>query len=138
MGWNKFLRSICISIHQQFFTNRFWCILFRFFMWFSRFQILICKPQSIWRKLLVLSWLYSEKNMKQIHISYIGPKFTNKLFADLFVLYKSWTWNYHVGSSNQNKNNFKLATLSKYTNHQRINRQFFAYLKKLWIRHIFI
>ena len=29
-----------------------------FSMWFARFQILICKPQSIWRKLLVLSWLY--------------------------------------------------------------------------------
>ena len=27
-------------------------------MWFARFQILICEPQSIWRKLLVLSWLY--------------------------------------------------------------------------------
>jgi hypothetical protein len=29
--------------------------LFRFFMWFARFQILINEPQSIWRKLLVLS-----------------------------------------------------------------------------------
>ena len=29
------------------------------FMWFARFQILICELQSIWRKLLVLSWLYS-------------------------------------------------------------------------------
>ena len=36
----------------------FWCFLFCFFMWFARFQILICEPQSIWRKLLVLSWLY--------------------------------------------------------------------------------
>ena len=36
----------------------FWCLLFCFFMWFARFQILICKPQSIWRKLLILSWLY--------------------------------------------------------------------------------
>ena len=27
-------------------------------MWFARFQILIGEPQSIWRKLLVLSWLY--------------------------------------------------------------------------------
>ena len=27
-------------------------------MWFARFQILICEPQSIWRKLLLLSWLY--------------------------------------------------------------------------------
>ena len=27
-------------------------------MWFARFQILICEPQSTRRKLLVLSWLY--------------------------------------------------------------------------------
>ena len=38
---------------------RIWCSLFHFFvMWFSRFQILVCEPQSIWRKVLVLSWLY--------------------------------------------------------------------------------
>ena len=35
-----------------------WCSLFHFFTWSERFQILICEPQSIWRKLLVLSWLY--------------------------------------------------------------------------------
>ena len=28
-------------------------------MWFARFQILIFEPQSIWCKLLVLSWIYS-------------------------------------------------------------------------------
>ena len=38
--------------------TRVWCSLFHFFMWFARFQILICEPQSIWRKLLVLSWIY--------------------------------------------------------------------------------
>ena len=32
----------------------FWCFFFCFFMWFARFQILICD----WHKLLVLSWLY--------------------------------------------------------------------------------
>ena len=37
----------------------FWCFLLYFFMWFAGFQILICEPQSNWRKLLVLSWLYS-------------------------------------------------------------------------------
>ena len=36
----------------------FWCFLFCFFLWFTRFQILICEPQSICRKLLALSWLY--------------------------------------------------------------------------------
>ena len=28
------------------------------FMWFARFQILLCEPQSIWRKLHILNWLY--------------------------------------------------------------------------------
>ena len=37
---------------------RVWCSLFHFFMWFTIFQILICELQSIWCKLLVLSWLY--------------------------------------------------------------------------------
>ena len=32
-----------------------WCFIF--FMWFARFQILICELQITWRKLLVLSWL---------------------------------------------------------------------------------
>ena len=34
-----------------------WCFLLCFFMWFKRFQILICELQSIW--LLILSLLYS-------------------------------------------------------------------------------
>ena len=42
----------------------FWCFLFCFFMWFARFQILICEPLSIWRKFLVLSWLYRNGNCK--------------------------------------------------------------------------
>ena len=36
----------------------FWFFLFCFFMCFARFQILICEPQSIWRKVLVQSLLY--------------------------------------------------------------------------------
>ena len=35
----------------------FWCFSFCFFVGFARFQILICELQSIWCKLLVLSWL---------------------------------------------------------------------------------
>ena len=35
-----------------------WCSLLHFFVWFVRFQILICEPQSICLMLLVLSWLY--------------------------------------------------------------------------------
>ena len=57
--WNKEHKTLSF----QFFTNRFsvlmfWCFLFCFFMWFAPFQILIIEPQSIWHKLLVLSWLY--------------------------------------------------------------------------------
>ena len=38
--------------------NDFGLVQNSFFMWFARFQILIGEPQSIWRKLFVLSWLY--------------------------------------------------------------------------------
>ena len=56
------MKKIILSF--QFFTNRFsiWC--FFFFMSFARFQILISEPQSIWRKLLVLSWLYKPPAQK--------------------------------------------------------------------------
>ena len=41
------------------FTNRFsilmFFVFFSFFMWFAIFQILICEPQYIWHKFLVLS-----------------------------------------------------------------------------------
>ena len=35
-------------------------LCFIFVMWFAIFQILICEPQSIMRKLLILSWLYNK------------------------------------------------------------------------------
>ena len=50
----KNIRLLVLSFSS---TNlAFWCFLFCFFMWFARFQISICEPQIIWRKLLVLSW----------------------------------------------------------------------------------
>ena len=54
--WNKEHQTLSF----QFFISRFSILMFfvLFFMWFARFQISICEPQSIWRKLLVLSWLY--------------------------------------------------------------------------------
>ena len=36
-----------------------WCSLFHFSHVIARFQVLISEPESIWRKLLVLSWLYT-------------------------------------------------------------------------------
>ena len=49
----------------------FWCILFCFVMWIARFQILISEPQSIWRKLLVLSWLYIHTDISSIITNFI-------------------------------------------------------------------
>ena len=40
-----------------------WFINSFFFMWFARFQILICEPLSIWRKLLALTWLYKKNGL---------------------------------------------------------------------------
>ena len=56
--WKK-LNKEHQTLSFQFFTNKFSILmfLFCFFMWFARFQILLSEPQSIWRKLLVLSWL---------------------------------------------------------------------------------
>ena len=53
--WNKEHKTLSF----QFFTNRFSILMsfVLFFMWFVRLHILISEPQSIWRKLLVLSWL---------------------------------------------------------------------------------
>ena len=51
---------------------RVWCSLFPFFSHvILRFQILICEPHSIWRKLLVLSWHLTllrngKRNMKTL------------------------------------------------------------------------
>ena len=55
--WKKMKQST-LSFH--FFINKsslLMLFILVFFMWFERFQILVCEPQSIWRKLLVLSWL---------------------------------------------------------------------------------
>ena len=49
------------------------CSLFHFFIWFARFQILICEVQSIWRKLLILSsynvnnWTFIGLNFQRLH-----------------------------------------------------------------------
>ena len=54
--WNKEHQTLSF----QFFIKRSSILMFfvSFFMWFARFQILICEPQSIWRKVLVLSYFY--------------------------------------------------------------------------------
>ena len=52
-----------------------------FFMWFARYQISICEPQSIWQKLLVLSWLCihqpQEFFMLMDHCTVQSPKYSN-------------------------------------------------------------
>ena len=59
---NKNIRLLVFSFSAI--NLAFWCFLFCFFMWFARFQSLICEPQTIWRKLLVLSWLYYLSNKR--------------------------------------------------------------------------
>ena len=54
--WIKNIRHSVFSFSSK--NLLFWCFLFCFFMWFARFQIVICDPQNIWVELLVLSWLY--------------------------------------------------------------------------------
>ena len=54
--WEKNIRPLVFSFLPI--DLACWCFLFYFFMRFARFQILISQQQSIWRKLLVLSWLY--------------------------------------------------------------------------------
>ena len=50
------------------------------FLWFSKFKISICEPQSIWGKLLVLSWLYKKLFMTCISLCTFN---LTKLFAYL-------------------------------------------------------
>ena len=53
--WNKEHQALSFSFSQI--DLAFGYFLCCCFMWFAEFQILISKPKSIWRKLLVLSWL---------------------------------------------------------------------------------
>ena len=54
----KKIKNTYHTLGFQFFIKKLWHLVFGFSMWFARFQILICKPQSILCKLLLLSWLY--------------------------------------------------------------------------------
>ena len=74
-----------------------------FFIWFARFQILICEPQSILRKLLVLSWLYligcsifgeiAYTCMWQCTwLSTCTRKNTTMYFSNVFTIYISEAW----------------------------------------------
>ena len=58
--WRNKTKSIKIlDLLMKNWKLKFWCSFLRFFMWFAKFEISICEKQSIWRKLLVLSWLYT-------------------------------------------------------------------------------
>ena len=62
--WNNEAKNIRLLVFSFSSINlKLWCFLFCFFMWFAGFQILICELQSIWRKLLVLSWLYDYRKV---------------------------------------------------------------------------
>ena len=82
----------------------FWCFLF--FMGFVRFQILISEPQSIWRKHLVLIWLYQKSH----HLSFWQTKRTRLLGIILMAIstgppfpgvfqfqdHSSWLWKFQM------------------------------------------
>ena len=75
-----------------------------FFMWFARFQILICEPQSIWRKLLVLSWLYTVTN--KVHESFCCIKImTLSFLVHDFILFFGITMYYIYWDSLRDKRN---------------------------------
>ena len=44
-----------------------WCSLFHFFHVICKISNLICEPKSIWHKLLVLSWLYTQSLLLRNH-----------------------------------------------------------------------
>ena len=60
--WNKEHQTLNFQFFETIFSILM-LFLFCFFMWFSRFQILISEPQIIWRNLLVLSWLYQSSEI---------------------------------------------------------------------------
>ena len=65
----------------------FWCSLFHFFIWFARFQILICEPQRILHKLLLLSWLW------RYLWFYIGPSqqaVTSWWWLNFAIVFNFW------------------------------------------------
>jgi hypothetical protein len=57
-AWKNKTKNIkMLNLLMKKWKLRVWCSVFHFFMWFARFQISICEPQTIWCKLLALSWL---------------------------------------------------------------------------------
>ena len=60
------------------------CFVFSCFV--LRFQILICEPRGIWRKLLLLSWLYMWRNILYFKSS-VGCKLKTKINEKYFECY---------------------------------------------------
>ena len=54
--WKKDIWLLVFSLSSI--NPAIWWFFSFFFQWFARFQISISELQSIWRKLLVLSWIY--------------------------------------------------------------------------------
>ena len=89
--WEKKLSKEHQILSIQFFINissiLMFFVLFCFFMRFARFQILICEPQSIWRKVLVLSLLYEICCLGFVQIHLESMDWNNFL--------KYWSFNMH-------------------------------------------
>ena len=92
-------KCYAISIDENW-KLRVWYSLFHFFMWFARFQILVFEPKSIWRKLLVLSWLYKLETTKQA-LKRFHKQIKKKIFKSRFgsVSWKLRSWNIYQTAS---------------------------------------
>ena len=58
--WNPSKHQNARSIDERLKSKSLMFFVSFFFTEVARFQILRCEPKSIWRKLLVLSWLYKD------------------------------------------------------------------------------
>ena len=64
--WKNERKNIRVLVFSLLSINlAFWYTLFCFFMLCARFQISICEPQSIWRKLLVCTELILDKQIRK-------------------------------------------------------------------------
>ena len=67
------------------------------------------------------NWLVTAKRIRDRSIvSSIKPKFDNRFFVDLRVLFKSGTWNCFCFDLQNWQNNFRFATCTKHRNRKRI------------------
>ena len=80
---------------------RVWCSLFTFFfMWFARFQILICELQNIWRKLIVLSLLYHlnthTAHLAALYLPWLFLQASQRGHFIAFLAFLALFWSFYI------------------------------------------